>query len=86
MTGLRGIYTIYDRKGEIYLPPFMETADGTAIRNVQDMVAKPGSVWSNHPQDFDLVKIAEFGEISGSIKPIPDKIVLANLGSLVTGE
>lgn len=88
MTGLKGIYTIYDRKGEIYFPPFMETADGTAVRKMQDMVAEKGSIWAAHPADFDLVKIGEFGEISGTIKPIRDKEVLTNLGSLVqtTGE
>ena len=82
MTGLKGIYTIYDRKGELYLPPFMEAADGTAIRKMQDMVAQEGSIWANHAEDFDLVKVAEFGEISGSIKPI-NKEVLTNLVKLI---
>jgi len=85
MTGLKGIYSIYDRKGEVYLPPFMETADGTAIRKMQDMVAQAGSIWANHPADFDLVKLAEFGELSGSVKQI-NKEVLANLATLVQGE
>lgn len=86
MNGLRGIYTIYDKKGEIFLPPFMETADGTAIRKLQDMVADKGSIWASHPQDFDLVKIAEFGEISGTIKPLANKETLTNLEKLVQGE
>jgi hypothetical protein len=85
MTGLKGIYSIYDRKAEIYLPPFMEQANGTAIRKLQDMVAQEGSIWANHAEDFDLVKLAEFGEVSGSIKSI-QKEVLINLGKLTQGE
>jgi hypothetical protein len=87
MTGLKGIYSIYDRKAELYLPPFMEAANGTAIRKLQDMVAdnNPNNVFHNHAEDFDLVKIGEFGEISGSLK-IQDKEVLINLGKLKPGE
>lgn len=87
MTGFKGIYSIFDRKAEIYLPPFMESANGTAIRKLQDMVAdtNPNNVLHYHAQDFDLVKLADFGEISGSIKPI-NKEVLINLAKLKQGE
>ncbi len=87
MTGFKGIYSIFDRKAEIYLPPFMESANGTAIRKLQDMVAdtNPNNVLHHHAQDFDLVKLADFGEISGSIKPI-NKEVLINLAKLKQGE
>jgi hypothetical protein len=87
MTGMKGIYSLFDRKAELYLPPFMEAADGTAIRKIQDMVAdtNPNNVLHHHAEDFDLVKVAEFGEISGSIKPI-NKEVLTNLGKLKQGE
>jgi hypothetical protein len=87
MTGLKGIYSIFDRKAETYLPPFMEAANGTAIRKMQDMVAdsNPNNVLHHHAEDFDLVKLAEFGEISGSVKPV-NKEVLINLGKLKQGE
>ena len=83
MTGLKGIYSIYDRKAELYLPPFMEAANGTAIRKIQDMVAdnNPNNVLHHHSEDFDLVKLAEFGEISGQIKAV-NKEVLINCGKL----
>jgi hypothetical protein len=87
MTGLKGIYSIFDKKAELYLPPFMETANGTAIRKLQDMVAdnNPNNMFHHHAEDFDLVKLAEFGEISGSIKPINTEHLI-NLGELRQGE
>ena len=87
MTGLKGIYSIFDKKAEIYLPPFMETASGTAIRKLQDMVAdqNPNNVLHHHAEDFDLVKLADFGEISGTIKPVQQE-TLINLAKLKQGE
>lgn len=87
MTGLKGIYSIYDKKAGLFFPPFMEATDGTAIRKMQDMVAdnNPNNVFNHHAEDFDLVKVAEFGELSGSIKAI-NKEVLMNLGKLKQGE
>lgn len=83
MTGLKGIYSIYDKKAEIYLPPFMEAANGTAIRKMQDMVAdaNPNNVLHHHSADFDLVKLGEFSEISGGII-VKDTEVLINLAQL----
>jgi hypothetical protein len=81
MTGLKGIYSIYDKKAEIYLKPFMEHSNGTATRVMQDLVARDES-FRMHAADYQLVKIAEFGEVSGSIKPVNMEIIV-NLDSLV---
>lgn len=87
MTGLKGIFSVYDRKAEIYLQPFIEHQNGTAIRKMQDLVAdpNPNNAFHHHAEDFDLVKLAEFGELSGSVKPV-NKEVLINLGKLKQGE
>lgn len=82
---MKGIFSVYDRKGELYLPLFMETSNGTAIRKMQDIVDDDSHPMSKHATDFDLIKLAEFGEISGSVKTI-NKEVLINLGKLKQGE
>jgi hypothetical protein len=82
MTGMKGIYSVFDKKAGIYLNPFVETTNGTAVRVMQDLVANGDHPFAKHAEDYQLVKLAEFGEHSGSVKPVEMEILI-NLDKLI---
>lgn len=61
------IYAIYDVKTGTYGQPMFLLSDGEALRVVQDAVAKPGNVLSDHANDFRLDAIGEFDVKTGMI-------------------
>ena len=71
-------YAVFDRKAEMYLQPFLEIKDGTAIRAVQDIVINnKDHAFAKHPSDFSLHRLGEFDEITGVItgQAKPNKII-----------
>lgn len=79
------LYSIYDRKMNLYLAPFPARGDVDAIRNVSQSLRAPDvnqTPIGQSPADFDLVKIGEFdddiGTISGS-----HPLTLANIATLI---
>lgn len=71
-------YAVYDRKAEVFSPPFLEIKDGTAIRAVQDLVINSKDhVFAKHPSDFSLHRLGEFDETTGIItgNDKPQKII-----------
>lgn len=71
-------YAVFDRKAEMYSPPFLEIKDGTAIRAIQDIVINnKDHAFAKHPADFSLHRLGEFDEASGVItaQPKPIKII-----------
>ncbi len=81
----KGIYTIYDKKSATYLPPFTENTDGTAIRQIQDMVAGGQALFARHPEDFTLVNLGHFDDEKGEVTPGNLKIVI-EVNELTSGE
>lgn len=77
-------YAVFDRKAEMYSPPFLEIKDGTAIRAVQDLVIKEKDhPFARHPSDFSLHRLGEWDDSSGVIsgQDKPSKIIeIDNLG------
>lgn len=58
------IYTVYDRIGERYAPPFVSANDKTAMREFQAMPIPPSL-----RDDFTLVRIGTFDMKTGEIVP-----------------
>lgn len=78
------LYSIYDRKMNIYLTPFPARGDVDAKRQVSASFSDQGIASTpagQHPEDFDLVKIGDFDDESGAISSA-HPIVLANLEAL----
>jgi len=79
------LYSIYDRKMNIYLTPFPSRGDVDAKRQVVssfgDASMRATPAYQN-PQDFDLVKIGAFDDESGRITPAEHPLVIAGLESL----
>ncbi len=78
------LYSIYDRKMNVYLTPFPARGDVDATRQITASFADPNMAATpagQHPQDFDLVKIGDFDDESGAIMS-SHPLVLSNLEQL----
>lgn len=78
------LYSIYDRKMNIYLTPFPARGDVDAVRQVSASFADPNMANTpagQHPADFDLVKIGTFDDESGDITNM-HPLVMSNLEAL----
>lgn len=58
------VYTIFDKKAQVYGPLFTAQNDPTAIRQVQ-MMQEGESLLSQHPDDFAVFRIATYDNQTG---------------------
>ena len=58
------VYSIYDRKGKSYSPPFLANTDELAIRMVVGSIS-PTSNLALYPSDFQLYHLGSFSDVSG---------------------
>ena len=58
------MFSVFDKVAEQYTVPFLETTDGTALRFIQDQMAKD-IPFSRHPQDFRLDRLGVLEETTG---------------------
>ena len=56
------VYTIYDSKAEVYMPPFMFGTKGEAIRAVTTTVNDGQSALSQFPEDYTLFEIGTWSD------------------------
>lgn len=74
---LKTLYSVYDKKSKIYAAPFMEVNDGTAIRAIQDLIASNNThPFARHGEDYELVRVGSFNEMSGHIEEDPQGSVI----------
>ena len=66
---LLNAYTLFDYKALVYSPPFFVSADGAAVRMVQDLVNDNNTQVGRHPADFVLYCIGTFSDTNGSLEP-----------------
>lgn len=76
-------YTLYDRKALQYHTPFFATADGSAVRSVQDLVADPNTTVGRHPGDYVLYRVGGYDDSSGSLLPASVLEHIVDCSSLV---
>ena len=74
------MFSVYDKIGNQYTVPFLETTDGTALRFIQDQMSKD-IPFSRHPQDFRLDRLGMFNEQSGELDQA-SKATLIELNNL----
>lgn len=63
------VLAVYDIKASCHLTPFMTRTLGEAHRLFEDAVNDPKTPLNAHPDDFILVKLAEFNEVDGVYTP-----------------
>ena len=72
------LFTIYDEKAEVFLPPFFVPTIGLATRAFQDAInSTDGHQFSKHPQDYTLFKLGYFDDSNAEMVSI-DKQSLGN--------
>ena len=61
------IYAVFDLKAKAYLSPFSAATDGLAVRQVQDLVRQPNSIFNAHCEDFTLYRVGQFLDHTGQL-------------------
>lgn len=61
------IFTVYDSKAELYLPPFYEQTIGQAIRAFTDTSNNTEHPFCKHSPDFTLFEIGTFDNLTASV-------------------
>lgn len=64
-----GIFTVFDKKLAAYMQPFFSPNTSTAIRAFADACQEPNSAFGKHPEDYNLVQIAEYEDQTAVIEP-----------------
>jgi hypothetical protein len=74
---LKTLYSVYDKKSQIYSAPFIEVNDGTAIRAIQDTITNNQShPFARHGEDFELCRVGSFNELDGGVSEDPQGTVI----------
>lgn len=64
-----GIFTVFDKKLTAYAQPFFSVNTATALRAFGDACQDQGSMLFQHPEDFQLYKIADYDDQTALIEP-----------------
>lgn len=62
------VFTVYDSKAELYLPPFYAPATGAGLRSFEQAASSEGHQFNSHGADYTLFEIGEFNEVNGHIE------------------
>lgn len=65
---VKGIYSIYDKKSEVYNDPFFAVNDLVAKRTFRSIVNDKNAV-NQFPDDFKMCKIGYFDSSLGLVSP-----------------
>ncbi len=65
---IQRVYSVYDSKAEVYLPPFFARADGEAIRMFTEAVRSETHEFNRFAQDFTLHHIGLFCTQTGRLE------------------
>lgn len=76
-------YAVYDRKAEMFSPPFLEVKDGTAIRAIQDAIASKDHPFAKYPEDFSLHQLGVFDDETGVITPNEKPVKIQEVEKLI---
>jgi hypothetical protein len=74
---MQKMYSIFDKKSEIYTKPFVEMTDGTAVRAITDLIRQqPGGPHAQYSQDYTLYRVGEFDERSGLVSSLVEEKII----------
>lgn len=65
-----GVYSIRDKKLGAYMTPFYSHNNETAQRSFEHASKNEQSPMFTHPTDYELYKLADFCDESGSVTPL----------------
>lgn len=79
---MNSFYSIYDKKALSYSNPFLARNHDCAKRMVQSSMDF-GSMLRRYPDDFCLVKLAEYDTLNGQIKQLSKEEFVCELSNLL---
>lgn len=68
-------YSVYDVKTNVYFPPTFSTNDAAACRGLTLAVMETRSPIRVYPDDFNLVHVGEFDDVSGAMTAIEPRFI-----------
>lgn len=71
-----GIYAICDARTGFTGSLMADMNDQSALRNFENAVLQPNTLYATHAKDFDLYKLGEYNTEDGSIVTHPKKLLL----------
>lgn len=80
------IFSIFDKKTNVYGRPFFAHNEGHAIRLMDDELRQGEGVMSNHPEDFQLCRIGKFDDSNGALEVDIVRVVIELLSLVVSKE
>lgn len=64
------VFSVYDVKADVYMPPFFMSAVGQAVRAFKDLANDRNTTVGRHPGDFKLVKIGAWDDSTAVFEPM----------------
>lgn len=74
---MKYLFSVYDKKADLFGPPFLAENEGVAVRMFEQMVMAPENMVSSYPEDFTL-------ECIGTFDPATGVVERANIGQIAT--
>lgn len=60
------VYSIFDKVGQVYHNPWIDSSDATAARAFQLACGDDNSLYGMCPSDFVLFRVGMFNDVSGT--------------------
>ena len=73
------IFSVFDTATGMYMRPFFSAADGQAKRLFSDLVMDAEHDVGKHPEDYSLVRLGRFDDVSGEIDGEKTEVLLTGL-------
>lgn len=77
------LYSVYDRKAQVFHLPYYAPTDGVAVRTFSDAIADPNVTYSRHPNDYVLYCVGTFDDSGAIVAPISPVAHVIDASSLV---
>lgn len=62
--------SIFDKAAACYNPPSCVPAPGVAVRHFEDLVNGEVSIFTKHPDHFELYHVGHFNDANGEVVPL----------------
>ena len=69
------IYTVFDVKAGVYLPPFFMHNEPMAVRQFSNMVTDPNHAFGKNPGDYTLFYLGTYDDSDATITPVPSQAI-----------
>lgn len=65
---LHKLFTVYDEKAEVFLPPFFVPTLGIALRAFTDAINSDSHQFGKHPSDYTLFELGSFDDHDATLQ------------------